>query len=92
MSLPFHRSRDSNTDRPNQINNNDTLPVTISEVRILQAKNTRRGFLQRIVKPLLKADKEEPFTLREAREEIAKIGSKLEKLGMDILHCRTTRI
>jgi outer membrane protein insertion porin family len=56
--------------------------VTISEVRILQATNTRRGFLQRIVKPLLSADRDEAFTLVEAREEIDRVGKTLDKLGM----------
>jgi hypothetical protein len=51
---------------------------------VLHAVNTRRGFLKGIVKPLLREDNDEPFTLRDAREEIDKVGKKLGKLGTDI--------
>lgn len=57
------------------------MPVTVSEVRVLHAVNTRRSFLQGIVKPLLRADQDGPFTLREAREEIDRVGKKLDRLG-----------
>jgi outer membrane protein insertion porin family len=59
--------------------------VTISEVRVLHATHTRRGFLERIVKPLLRANNDAPFTLTEAAEEIDIAGKKLEKLGLLIL-------
>ena len=69
------------SDHRSQLENNNTLPVTVSEVRVLHAANTRRGFLEGIVKPLLRKDAEEPFTLLEAREQIDKVGRKLDKLG-----------
>jgi outer membrane protein insertion porin family len=49
---------------------------------VLQATHTRRGFLERIVKPLLSANRDEAFSLLEAREEIDKVGKTLDKLGM----------
>ena len=72
-----------------QLEQNKTLPVTISEVRVLHATNTRRGFLQGIVKPLLRQDAEEPFTLLEAREQIDKVGRKLDKLGAQSIQLDT---
>lgn len=65
-----------------QIDSNHTLPVTINEVRVLQATHTRRGFLERIVKPLLSANRDDAYTLLEARQEIDKVGQRLDKLGM----------
>jgi outer membrane protein insertion porin family len=62
--------------------------VTISEVRVLHAKHTRRGFLERIVKPLLSANNDAPFTLAEAAKEIESAGRKLEKLGWSIFIIR----
>ncbi|KAF2396238.1 hypothetical protein EJ06DRAFT_534366 [Trichodelitschia bisporula] len=61
---------------------NNTLPVTISEVRVLHASTTRRTFLERICKPLIKADGDEPITLLEARQEIQRVATSLEKLGI----------
>ncbi|TID25205.1 OMP85 family outer membrane protein [Venturia nashicola] len=64
------------------INSNHTLPVTINEVRVLQATHTRRGFLEQIVNPLLSANRDDAYTLLEARQEIDKVGQKLEKFGI----------
>jgi outer membrane protein insertion porin family len=62
------------------VSQNSTIPVTISEVRVFQASKTRTGFLERICRPLLEKGKE-PISLLEAREEIDKVATQMNKLG-----------
>ncbi|KAF2663384.1 outer membrane protein, OMP85 family [Microthyrium microscopicum] len=64
------------------LDNNSTIPVTISEVRVLSAPKTRRGFLDRIVSPIISKDNAEPYTLVEARKAIDKVAARLSKLGI----------
>lgn len=59
--------------------------MTISSVRILGANNTRRGFLERLVRPILSQHRQDPtYNLQEA---IAEIGGAVDKLNrLDIFH------
>ncbi|KAJ5096239.1 hypothetical protein NUU61_005595 [Penicillium alfredii] len=60
------------------IDQNSTLPCTISSVQILNAPHTRRSFLERIFNPLLSANQSRPYTLSEALREIS---ARADKLG-----------
>ncbi|EDN11232.1 hypothetical protein HCAG_07685 [Histoplasma mississippiense (nom. inval.)] len=53
------------------IDQNSTLPCTISSVQVLNANNTRRGFLERVLSPLLSSNNHRPYTLSEALKEIS---------------------
>lgn len=64
-----------------QLNSNNTYPVTISEIRLLNAPHTRRSFLDRLFSPLL-ADRHGAFTLLEARKAIDDTARKLNKLDI----------
>lgn len=63
------------------IQDNSTLPTTISSIRILNAANTRRGFLNRIFNPIISANQDRPYTLAEAIREVSIGADKLHKLG-----------
>lgn len=69
------------TDVCHQVEDNTTLPVTISSVRILHANRTRRSFLERVVDPILSANRDEPYTLEEALKEVGVAANKLNKFG-----------
>jgi hypothetical protein len=56
--------------------------VTISSVRILHANRTRRSFLERVVEPILSANRTEPYTLEEALKEVGDATDKLNRFGM----------
>ena len=64
-----------------QIDENSTLPTTISSIQILGAKGTRRGFLERIFNPLLAVNNDRPFTLSEALSEVSIRANQLSKFG-----------
>ncbi|KAJ4377849.1 hypothetical protein N0V83_000679 [Neocucurbitaria cava] len=64
------------------IGDNTSLPVTISSVRILHANRTRRTFLERVVNPLLSANRDEPYTLEEALKEVGEATDKLNRFGI----------
>merc|ERR1712137_474992 len=64
------------------IEDNSSLPVTISSVRILHANRTRRSFLERVVNPLLSANREEPYTLEDAIKEVGEATEKLNRFGI----------
>ncbi|RMD41863.1 hypothetical protein DV735_g3295, partial [Chaetothyriales sp. CBS 134920] len=64
------------------IDENSTLPTTVSSVTILGAPNTRHGFLQRIVNPLLSANRDRPYTHAEVVQEVAATGEKLRQFGI----------
>jgi hypothetical protein len=55
--------------------------VTISSVRILHANRTRRAFLERVINPLLSANREEPYTLEDALKEVEEATNKLNRFG-----------
>lgn len=66
------------------IQDNSTLPTTISSIRILNATNTRKGFLDRIFNPIISANQDRPYTLAEAIREVSIGADKLHKL--DVFH------
>ncbi|KAL5333288.1 surface antigen-domain-containing protein [Aspergillus crustosus] len=59
------------------IDQNSTLPCTISSVQVLNASHTRRGFLEQIFRPLLKS-----YTLSEALREISVHADKLNRFDI----------
>ena len=63
------------------IDQNSTLPTTISSITVLGAPNTRRGFLERIFDPLLTANRDRPYTQSEVVKEVAAAAQKLNKFG-----------
>ena len=66
------------------IDQNSTLPTTISSITVLGAPNTRRGFLERIFNPLLTANRDRPYTQSEVVKEVAATAQKLSKFGMPL--------
>ncbi|KAK3064343.1 hypothetical protein LTS18_008060 [Coniosporium uncinatum] len=64
------------------IGDNSTLPVTISSIRVLQAKHTRRGFLEHLFKPILSSNNAEPYTFQSALAEIAQAADKLNRFDI----------
>ncbi|OCK83310.1 outer membrane protein, OMP85 family [Lepidopterella palustris CBS 459.81] len=64
------------------IDDNSTLPVTISSIRVLHATHTRRGFLERIFDPLLKANRDGPYTLSEALADVSGATNKLNRFDI----------
>ncbi|KAN0117890.1 Surface antigen domain containing protein [Hyaloscypha variabilis] len=66
------------------IGTNSTLPVTISSIRLIGGANTRRSFLDRLFNPLLSANRDRPYTLAEALNEVGSVATKLQRF--DIFH------
>lgn len=64
-----------------QVDDNTSLPVTISSVRVLHAARTRRSFLERVVEPLLSANRDEPYTLADALKQVGEATDKLNRFG-----------
>ena len=63
------------------IDQNSTLPTTISSITVLGAPNTRRGFLARIFNHLLSVNRDRPYSQSEVVREVAATARKLSKLG-----------
>lgn len=63
------------------IDQNSTLPTTVSSVTVLGAPNTRHGFLKTVVNPLLSTNRDRPYTQSELIHEVAKTAEKLRKFG-----------
>ncbi|KAK0508796.1 hypothetical protein JMJ35_009072 [Cladonia borealis] len=66
------------------IQDNSTLPTTISSIRVIGAPNTRKSFLERIFNPILSVNHDRPYTLAEAIREVSIGADKLNRL--DIFH------
>lgn len=66
------------------IDENSTLPTTVSSVTVIGAPNTRHSFLKHIVDPLLSANRDRPYTQSELVREASIAASKLSKF--DIFH------
>jgi hypothetical protein len=64
------------------LDQNSTLPTTISSITVLGAPNTRRGFLERIFNPLLSANRDRPYTQSEVLREVSIQAQKLSRFGM----------
>ena len=65
-----------------KVEDNTSLPVTISSVRVLHANRTRRGFLEKVVNPLLSANRDESYTLEDALKEVGSATDKLNRFGI----------
>jgi len=72
------------------VEENSTLPTTVSSVTVLGANNTRNGFLKRIVEPLLSVNHDRPYTQSELVQEASTTASRLSKFGRHYLHFRRT--
>ncbi|EKD16069.1 uncharacterized protein L3040_003508 [Drepanopeziza brunnea f. sp. 'multigermtubi'] len=66
------------------IGSNSSLPVTISSIRLIGVKHTRRSFLDRIFDPILSANQDVPYTLQEALQQVGTAADKLR--AFDIFH------
>ncbi|KAF2645022.1 hypothetical protein P280DRAFT_466259 [Massarina eburnea CBS 473.64] len=64
------------------VDDNSSLPVTVSSVRILNANRTRRGFLQRVVNPILSAKNAGEYTLQDCLSEVGKATETLNRFGI----------
>ncbi|KAE8148837.1 Yip1-domain-containing protein [Aspergillus avenaceus] len=64
------------------IDQNSTLPCTISSIQVLNANHTRRGFLERIFNPLLSSNQKRPYTLSEALREVSARADRLNKFDI----------
>ncbi|KAF1983692.1 outer membrane protein, OMP85 family [Aulographum hederae CBS 113979] len=64
------------------IGGNSSLPVTISSIRVLQAKHTRRGFLEKIFNPILSSNNKGYYTLEDALQEVSVAAGKLNRFGI----------
>ena len=64
------------------LDQNSTLPTTISSITVLGAPNTRRGFLERLFNPLLSANRDRPYTQSEVLREVSIQAQKLSRFGM----------
>lgn len=68
------------------IDQNSTLPTTISSITVLGAPNTRRGFLERLFNPLLSVNRDRPYTQAEVLAQVAEKAEKLGRFGWAILY------
>ncbi|PUU82545.1 surface antigen-domain-containing protein [Tuber borchii] len=64
------------------VNDNSTLPVTISLINIDGAKNTRTGFLQKVLQGTFARGKEPGFTLAEALGELSRDCHTFSRFGI----------
>lgn len=72
---------------------NSTLPVEISDIRVLHASHTRRSFLARVFQPVLKPKGGQKYTLLEALEAVTGAAEKLSRFGTSawsVIHWPTT--
>ncbi|RMZ83378.1 hypothetical protein DV737_g1673, partial [Chaetothyriales sp. CBS 132003] len=79
IDATFRRSQQRLADL---IDENSTLPTTVSSVTVLGAPNTRHGFLKRIVEPLLSANRDRPYTHSEVVQEVAATADKLRQFAI----------
>lgn len=71
-----------------QLDQNSTLPCTISSVQVISAPHTRRSFLERILDPLLSENRDRPYTLSEALREVSATADKLGRFGSCLYNYR----
>ncbi|KAJ5180747.1 SAM50-like protein [Penicillium capsulatum] len=64
------------------LDQNSTLPCTISSVQVLNAPHTRRSFLEHVVRPLVSATKDRPYTLSEVLREVSATADKLGRFDL----------
>ncbi|PBP19821.1 mitochondrial outer membrane protein, partial [Diplocarpon rosae] len=61
------------------IGSNSSLPVTVSSICVIGAAHTRRSFLDGIFNPILSANKDAPYTLSEALQEVGTAADRLRR-------------
>jgi outer membrane protein insertion porin family len=64
------------------VEENASIPTTINAVHVIHANRTRRGFLERVVNPILSANRSEQYTLEEALKEVGTAADKLNRFGI----------
>ncbi|KAJ4322087.1 hypothetical protein N0V94_002555 [Neodidymelliopsis sp. IMI 364377] len=64
------------------VEENASIPTTINAVHVIHANRTRRGFLERVVNPILSANRSEQYTLEEALSEVGTAADKLNRFGI----------
>ncbi|KAI1933054.1 hypothetical protein LOZ66_006582 [Ophidiomyces ophidiicola] len=64
------------------IDDNTTLPCTISSIQVLNATRTRRSFLHTVLSPLLSSNMDRPYTLAEVLQEVSKCTDKLHRFDI----------
>ncbi|KAL1953592.1 hypothetical protein VTO42DRAFT_2573 [Malbranchea cinnamomea] len=64
------------------IDQNSTLPVTVSSVQVLNASHTRRPFLQKVLEPLVNFGQDRPTTLSELLREVSETTDKLHRFDI----------
>ncbi|EEH39010.2 outer membrane protein [Paracoccidioides lutzii Pb01] len=64
------------------IEQNSTLPCTISSVQVIHANCTRRGFLETVLSSLLSSNRDRPYTLSEALQQISICTNKLNRFDI----------
>lgn len=83
LNARLHAQQQKSQERLGElIDDNTSVPVTISSVRVLHANRTRRSFLERLFNPILSANREEPYTLEEALKEVGEATDKLNRFGI----------
>ncbi|PWW73613.1 hypothetical protein C7212DRAFT_365731 [Tuber magnatum] len=66
----------------NLVDDNSTLPVTISLVNIDGARNTRTGFLRKVLQETFAKSREPGFTLEDALRELNRVCRTFYKFGI----------
>ncbi|KAI2636810.1 outer membrane protein, OMP85 family [Xylaria nigripes] len=66
------------------LSQNQTLPVTLSQIQIHGAKNTRKSFLNPLFQPLVGDNRNANYTLNQLLNEVGDAVAKLQKF--DIFH------
>jgi outer membrane protein insertion porin family len=61
------------------------MPMTINELRIHGASNTRRGFLDPLFQPLLAGNRDAPSTIGEVMASLQVVNAKLGGLRRSLL-------
>ncbi|KAH6616569.1 mitochondrial outer membrane protein-like protein [Boeremia exigua] len=79
LSAQHHKSQERLAEL---VGDNTSLPVTISSVRVLHANRTRRGFLEKVVSPILSANRADEYTLEDALREVGTATAKLDRFGI----------
>ncbi|KAL6706615.1 hypothetical protein ACN47E_005371 [Coniothyrium glycines] len=83
LSARLHAQQQKSQERLGElIDDNTSLPITISSIRVLHANRTRRSFLERLFEPILSANRDTPYTLEEALKEVGEATDKLNRFGI----------
>lgn len=64
------------------LDDNSTLPISVSSIQLVGASHTRRSFLDKLFTPLLSCNRDAPYTLSTALHEIGILSDKLSRFGI----------